>query len=138
MMSWALTYYLTRTQRIEKLYAFFGELNKLPRDLRVSKEAYLKLFCESFGLMNADRTAIDDKAFAEFAAGWVKSMTDLPPTWRELPLTAFQSSAPAGGGPAGPGGGPGVPGGGPGGPAGGFPGGPGGPPGMGGGGKPGG
>ena len=134
MMSWALTYYLTRTQRIEKLYAFFGELNKLPRDLRVSKEAYLKLFCESFGLMNADRTAIDDKAFAEFAAGWVKSMTDLPPTWRELPLTAFQSSAPAGGGPTGPGGGPG----GLGGPAGGFPGGPGGPPGMGGGGRPGG
>jgi len=114
MMSWALTYYLTRNQNIGRFYAFLGELNKLPRDLRISKEAYLKLFCESFNLMKADKSAIDDRAFADFASGWIKAMNELPPSWKQLSLTEFQRNQQGVGGPptlppGGLGGGPGGP-----------------------------
>jgi hypothetical protein len=87
--AWALTYYLTQNQQIGKLHAFYAELDKLPRDMRLDKETVLKTFCTVFGLMNEDKTAINDTAFRTFARDWMKYVRELQPSWREVALTAL-------------------------------------------------
>ena len=109
--SWALMYHLTRTQRLGKLYAFNAELSKLPRDYRVGKETVMRIFCETFDLMNEAKTEIDSRKFAIFAGEWIEATNKLQPSWLELPLSAFSTQQPGTGG-AGGGGRPGFPGGG--------------------------
>lgn len=86
--SWALTYYLTQKQ-LPKLTQFYTELDALPRDMRIEKTVVLNTFCNVFGLMNADKTGIDEVAFKTFARDWVKYIQDLQPSWREIALAAL-------------------------------------------------
>ncbi len=105
--SWALLYYLSKTNTTA-LHKFFGELDKLPRDMRLDSKVVVDLFARNFNLMNADLTAIDDAAFKEFAESWVKFMNAVPQSWHYLTLIATsQESLGQGGAPAPPLGNPG-------------------------------
>ena len=88
--SWALLYYLSKTNTTA-LHKFFGELDKLPRDMRLDSKVVVDLFARNFNLMNADLTAIDDAAFKEFAESWVKFMNAVPQSWHVLALTTTSS-----------------------------------------------
>jgi hypothetical protein len=114
--SWALTYYLAKT-RMPSLHKFFGEMNKLPRDIRIDKKTSMEIFCRTFNLMTADQSQVDPDAFREFAKNWITYMKAVPQSWYEVAVEAAAD-------PGNPGAGGMVPGGGPGGP--GIPGGPGG------------
>jgi hypothetical protein len=131
--AWALTYYLSR-DKTQGLHKFYAEIRRMPRDLKLDDKTVLMTFCRCFNLTNADRTAVDEAAFKQFAVGWLDYMRHAPTYGLDIPLDSASldpgagQGGPPGGFPIGPGGiGPMGPGGGPQGPGGG--GGPGGGPG---------
>ena len=105
--AWALTYHLAKTNTVA-LHRFFGELDKLPRDMRIDSKVVVELFARNFNLMNADLTAIDDNAFKTFAGDWIGYTNNISQSWRDVPLrsTAEEPGQGGIGGPMGPGGAP--------------------------------
>jgi hypothetical protein len=71
VMAWALSFYLAKT-KMPALMTFYGELNKMPRDMRLDRTQVLHTFCRTMGLMEAgDPTRIDKEQFKRFAEDWV-------------------------------------------------------------------
>lgn len=102
--SWALVYYLARSQQ-EGMKKFYAELNRMPRDMRLDEKVVLTTFCKSFNLMDRQKAdQIDEEAFKHFAEMWVRSMRNVPVYGVEIAMAAVAGSG-GQGGPMGPGGG---------------------------------
>ncbi len=131
--SWGLVFFLAKTKMPATL-KFVGELNKMPRDMRLDKNQVLTTFCRCMGLTDPNNpTQINKDDFKRFAEDWVGFMKRYSSWGIDIPVDVSSDNpgqgVPAGGGgfsPFGPGGGPFGPFG-PGGPGGGGEGGPGGP-----------
>jgi hypothetical protein len=123
--AWGLTFYLAK-KKMPALLKFTGELNKMPRDMRLDKTLVLNTFCRCMGLCDANNPSqINKDEFKRFAEDWV-GFLKVYSSWGidiQVDLTSVDpgQGVPTGGGgfsPFGPGGGfPGA--GGPGGPGGG-------------------
>lgn len=90
VLAWALTYYLNRDSNLsDKLYKFYEELGRMPRDMYIDPELVLMLFCKAFDLTTADQSAIDERRFDDFARDWLIGMNTVKLTGHDIPLSAF-------------------------------------------------
>ena len=83
--AWALTYYLSKT-KMANLHAYYAELNRLPRDLRIDKTVSMQTFCQAFNLLAVDQKTPDPTAIKDFAAKWYTFMKSTPATWYEVAI----------------------------------------------------
>ncbi len=110
--AWGLTFYLAKRQ-MPALLSFYGELNKLPRDMRHDRETVTRLFAKSFGLLAPnDPSKLDAAQFKQFAEGWVGFLNNHPTFGVDIPVTSAGGQngpglPPPPGAPGGFGGGPG-------------------------------
>jgi hypothetical protein len=89
--AWALTYYLAK-MKMAALLKFYGELNKMPRDMRLDKQQVVAAFCRTFGLMEtSDPTKIDKAAFRKFAEQWVDFIKICPTYGQDVQVQAYTS-----------------------------------------------
>lgn len=89
-IAWALTYYLHKEKPLaDKLYKFYDELGRMPRDMHLDSEMVALLFCKSFDLLTADQSGVDEQKFADFAKAWTTYMNKVPQTGVEIALSNF-------------------------------------------------
>ena len=111
--AWGLTYYLAK-KKPAALQAFYAEINRMPRDMRLDRDEVVKAFGKAMGMLESNNSgAINTAAFKLFADDWIAYLKTTRGNGQEI---VVEGEAPQGGG--------GLPGGGF--PGGGFPGGPGG------------
>jgi hypothetical protein len=118
---WALTYFLAQ-RKMSALMKFYGELNKMPRDMRLDRTVVRNTLCRCLGLMDANNpNEINKDAFKRFAEDWVAFLRAYETWGQDIAVDTSTADPTAGGaaggnfGPAGAGGAGAGPGGNPGG-----------------------
>ncbi len=105
---WALTYFLAQ-RKMAAFMKFYGELNKMPRDMRLDRAMVRDTLCRCLGLMDANNpNEINKEAFKRFAEDWVAFLRAYETWGQDIPVdttTADPTSGGAAGGNFGPPGG---------------------------------
>ncbi len=105
--AWGLTYYLAK-KKPEALQRFYGEVNRMPRDMRLDRTEVVKAFGRAMGMMDANNAgSINVAAFKQFAEDWVGYLKTVRGTGQDLAVEGETPPGAAGTPPGGPGGGPG-------------------------------
>lgn len=70
--AWALVYYASK-RKMPQLIKFYADLGRMPRDMRLDRQAVVRTFCAAFGMAD-DKSpdGYDKAAFAQFAKEWVE------------------------------------------------------------------
>jgi len=90
--AWALTYYLFKSNKLDKLARFCQEFNDLPRDRVLTDSAYIGAFAKAFDLTDsADPRKLDAQKFRDFANQWFVEMQS---TTLDLPQIEQEALAP--------------------------------------------
>ena len=75
--SWAFVYYLAHTGKLDSLFKYGRELDKLPRDMDLSDLVVQTCFAQAFGMTdNADLRRIDQTKLASTATAWSSMMQE--------------------------------------------------------------